>query len=475
MLIYQGLIFFVVSVICQVIVGDQAGVVDIENGKIRGELRDFFYAFEGIPYAAPPVGKNRFQPPKPFEERWDEVRDFFKYGSSCMQWDHLMPADNRLRGSEDCLFLNVYVPKSVLESRDAKVPTFFHIHGGAFMFGGGEAYSPLRFMTREVILVTFNYRLGPLGFLSTEDEVIPGNFGMKDQLLALQWVNRNIESFQGDKREVTIIGFSAGGASVHAHYLSPLSKGLFKNGISFSGCALNPWVITERPKEKAYRVADLVGCQHKKLIDHKKLLNCLREKSAEDIVRAVDVFQPFLYNPFTPFGIVVEKHGDRFLPDLPSNLLQAQNYQKIPWLATATLDEGLYPAGELYNDEYLKTIDKDWSQLAPHLFDYNWTFVGNQEKDSISHRIRKEYLEDKDTCLRVCKEHFSRLRDIFSDRLYNYGIRKALFLQAHSSPTFFYLFDHKISFGIGEMLSGQTDVNLGIKFFGKPLRIHFEI
>jgi carboxylesterase type B len=466
MLIRQYLIFFFISFIFQVIAGDQ-GIVEIENGKIRGELRDFFYAFEGIPYAEPPVGKNRLQPPKPIKEHWDEVKNFSKHGSSCMQWDHLLPLENRLRGSEDCLFINVYVPKSVLESEKTKVPTFLYIHGGAFMFGGSNFYSPLRFMTREVILVTFNYRLGPLGFLSTEDEVIPGNYGLKDQVMALKWVNKNIGNFNGDKKEVTIIGFSAGGASVHLHFMSPLSTGLFKNGISFSGCALNPWVITERPKEKAYKVADIIDCKHK---DHNELLQCLIEKPAEDIVRAVEVFQPFLYNPFTPFGIVVEKQdsNNRFLPDLPSNLLQMQEYQKIPWLATATLDEGLYPAGEFYNDEYLKIVDKDWDQLAPHLFDYNWTFVEHQDKKFISQRIRKEYLEDQDSCLKVCKKHFSRLRDIFSDRLYNYGIRKALFLQSHASSTFLYLFDHKISFGIGEIMSGLADVNLGINFFKTP-------
>lgn len=392
---------------------DNGMIVEIENGMIRGELRDFFYAFEGIPYAEAPIEKNRFQPPAPYQGHWDGVRDFVKHGSSCMQWDHLLPTpDNRLRGAEDCLFLNVYVPKSVLGCGcDKKVPVFFYIHGGAFMFGGSDFYSPLRFMTREVILVTFNYRLGPLGYLSTEDEVIPGNQGMKDQVLALRWVNQNIENFKGNKNEITIMGFSAGGASVHAHLFSPLSKGLFKNGISFSGCALNPWVITERSKEKAYTVANYVGCKHE---NHQELLECLLSKRAEDIVTAVQLFQPFLYNPFSPFGVVVEKNNpnDPFLPDFPSILLEKQEYQKIPWLATATKDEGLYPAGEFYNDEYLEKVDLDWDELAPHLFDYNGTFADNEDKNWISQRIRKEYFDSEDSCLKVCKKHFDRLRDV---------------------------------------------------------------
>ena len=109
------------------------------------------------------------------------------------------------------------------------------------MFGGGKLCLAENIMkAQNMILVTMNYRLGILGFMSTEDEVIPGNFGLKDQVSALQWIQRNIEAFNGDPRRVTITGFSAGGASVHFHYLSHKSDGLFQNGISHSGVAINP-------------------------------------------------------------------------------------------------------------------------------------------------------------------------------------------------------------------------------------------
>lgn len=92
-------------------------------------------------------------------------------------------------------------------------------------------------------MVTINYRLGVLGFLSSEDEIIPGNFGLKDQVEALKWVQNNIKAFRGDPTKVTISGFSAGGASVHLHYMSQSSEGLFTNGISHSGVAVNPWQV----------------------------------------------------------------------------------------------------------------------------------------------------------------------------------------------------------------------------------------
>lgn len=399
-----------IGVLIRAIKSESFEVIDIENGKIRGELRDNYYAFEGIPYAEAPLGELRFAPTKPLKEKWDGIRNFNKFGAECMQWDHLIHGEDRLRGSEDCLFLNVYVPKTVLESKNKEVPVFFYIHGGAFMFGGSNSYSPKQFMTKDVILVTFNYRLGPLGFLSTEDNAISGNMGMKDQVMALKWTNENIAKFQGDRESITLLGFSAGGASVHLFYLSTMTKGLFKNGISYSGCALNPWVLSENSKEKAHKIAHNVGCSTE---NHEELLKCLKQKPAGDIVRSVKLFQPFLYNPFSPFGVVVENSDEEvFLSDFPSVLLKNEKFHKIPWLATATKDEGLYPAAEFYDKEHLDWIDSKWDSLAPHLFDFNHTFTDESKKLEISRRIREHYMETEDNCHRVSMKYFSELRDV---------------------------------------------------------------
>ncbi|RZC39039.1 COesterase domain containing protein, partial [Asbolus verrucosus] len=114
-------------------------------------------------------------------------------------------------------------------------------------------------MDHDVIFVTFNYRLGIFGFLSTEDDVVPGNNGLKDQVLALKWVQENIASFGGNPGSVTLTGLSAGGSSVHLHYFSDMSKGLFHRGFSQSGVALNSFSLQEQPLSKAKILADAVG------------------------------------------------------------------------------------------------------------------------------------------------------------------------------------------------------------------------
>lgn len=379
-------------------------VITIENGAIIGEKRGHFYAYEGIPYAEPVVGENRFEGPKPYTEEWSGRREFIKYGSPCIQWDHF--PEHKIQGEEDCLTLNVYVPEGVVDSKDP-VPVLFYIHGGAFMFGGSFFYGPSNIMNAQnVILVTINYRLGILGFLSTEDEVLPGNFGLKDQVAALKWVNRNIKSFNGDPNKVTISGFSAGGSSVQLFYMSELTTGLFQNGISFSGVALNPWVMCENAQAKAYKVASLVNCPTK---NHKLMVECLKKKPADELVKQAAKFQPFLYNPFSPFGVVVEKPCDTaFLTDTPKNLLMNKKTKNLPWIASVTQDEGLYPAAELYNEKHLNTLDKNWNDLAISLLDFNGTSFDYNIKVDIAQKIRKFYLKDE----KISKETYFQLRNV---------------------------------------------------------------
>lgn len=387
------------------IAGSVTAVVHIKNGPVRGEHRGHFYAFEGIPYADAPVGQRRFEPPKAYSLKWDEPYDATKPGESCLQWDHFkFDVDDKLRGAEDCLFLNVYTP--ALET-DELLPVFVYIHGGAFMFGNGDYYGPKILTTRKVVYVNLNYRLGPLGFLALENDLVPGNMGMKDQVLALKWVQKNIAAFGGDPQKVTITGFSAGGASVHLHYMSPLSLGLFSKGISHSGCALNPWVFMENAKEKARKVAESVGCP---TTSSYKLIACLKEKPAEDIVRTVALFQPFLYNPFSPFAVTVEpKHDGAFLTQKPIDILRLRQFQELPWVASATEAKGLYPAGEFMRHEnYLPEINQDWDKIIPFILDFNLTIPAKRIKN-VSQKIREHYLG---TNTKLDKATFSRFVDV---------------------------------------------------------------
>lgn len=160
--------------------------------------------------------------------------------------------------SEDCLFLNVYTPD--LKPRDP-LPVMFYIHGGGFYSGCGndDMYAPEFLVRKGVILVTINYRLEVLGFLCLDTEEVPGNAGMKDQVAALKWVNKNIANFGGDPSNVTIFGESAGAASVSCHLVSPMSKGLFKRAICQSGATTCWWAKVFEPRKKALVLARQLG------------------------------------------------------------------------------------------------------------------------------------------------------------------------------------------------------------------------
>lgn len=186
---------------------------------------------------------------------------------------------------EDCLYINVYTPSL---DKQANLDVIVFIHGGALMYLEPGVSGPKMIMDRNVIYVNFNYRLGPLGFLSTEDEVLPGNLGLKDQVAALKWVKENIQYFGGNADSITLTGISAGGSSVQIHYLSPLSKGLFNRGISQSGSALSPWLLQENAREKAVKLAEILNCRSE---NSSAIVNCLLQRSGRQIVNTVKEFQ----------------------------------------------------------------------------------------------------------------------------------------------------------------------------------------
>lgn len=241
-------------------------VVQIRPGKISGlkgtlPNGDTWYRYRGIPYAEPPVRSLRFKPPVPLETFGGQLLNCSSEGNVCLS-NSYMPPD--AIASEDCLFLNVSTPtgpnKSII---DNLLPVMVWIHGGAFCTGSGDStlYNPEYLVQEGVVVVTFNYRLGPLGFLCLPPVGIYGNMGLKDQLLVLKWVHDNIRAFGGDKNNVTIFGERSGGASVHFHSLNEESTKYFHKAICQSGVATSSRMLQKNPEVLARRLAQHIGCR----------------------------------------------------------------------------------------------------------------------------------------------------------------------------------------------------------------------
>ncbi len=226
----------------------------IEEGRV--------HAYRGLPYAAPPTGELRWRAPRP-PAGWDGTREALESGSECSQL-----GGDPVMGSEDCLYLDVYVPSMAPEdvpSGDGRLPVMYWIHGGGNSMGSGNMLSPAA-LARDngVIVVTINYRLGVFGWLShpalrasTENaEDASGNFGTLDMIRGLEWVRDNIPAFGGDPDRVTLFGESAGGINVFSLLVSPRAKGLFAAAISESG---SPTTMTRDESENYTDDAELPG------------------------------------------------------------------------------------------------------------------------------------------------------------------------------------------------------------------------
>ena len=207
-------------------------IAETAYGNVRGaEIADGILTWRGIPYAAPPVGESRLRPPRP-PEPWSGTRDALEYGNRSLQ-PEMVAVPGATPMAEDCLYLNVTAPAGA----DGR-PVLFWIHGGGFEMGTGtdEADDGAAFAASHgIVVVSFNYRLGALGFLDVPGEQPTGAFGLHDQIAALRWVHENIAGFGGDSGQVTIYGLSAGGKTVTNLLASPLATGLFTRAAESSG------------------------------------------------------------------------------------------------------------------------------------------------------------------------------------------------------------------------------------------------
>ncbi|CAD5932567.1 Carboxylic ester hydrolase [Streptomyces sp. KY75] len=324
--------------------------VSTDKGTVEGTSAEEVDRFLGIPYAAPPVGAGRWQPPAPASS-WRGTRPATTSGPRCLQFG----GDGGPGMSEDCLYLNVYTPAH----RTARpLPVMFWIHGGGFSFGSGNSEDGSQIAeANDVVVVTINYRLGVFGFLDLPglSRQGAGNYGLLDQEAALRWTQRNIGAFGGDASRVTIAGESAGGHSVCALLASPPARGLFSGAIIQSGGC--PSHTTAQAVARGNKYAAAAGCSASPAP-----LSCLRAKPAGELLSTSGGFVGGVLSGPLPVS------GGPELPLPPSEAVRTGRAANVPLLIGSTRDEvrpWALPFAHATKAQYEQAVRIEFGAKAP--------------------------------------------------------------------------------------------------------------
>ncbi|KAI2474087.1 esterase B1-like [Diabrotica virgifera virgifera] len=410
-------------------------VVTTEIGKLRGKAQkdyhgDKFYSFSGVPYAKPPIGELRFKAPEPIES-WEGVKDCTKEGWECPSLDIYFK--HHIGNEDNCLNMNIYTKELPSHNPNMKKrPVMVFIHGGGFIYGSNKSMhvGPNYLMTGDIVLVCINYRLGVFGFLSLEDQSlgVPGNAGLKDQTMALKWIQKHIANFGGDPNNVTIFGESAGSASVHFLLVSPLTKGLFHKAIMQSGCAFNPWAKGRR------NFAVISKAMGYKDVDEKTLFQKLCRASTRSLVTASfkieDSFFASIVRPFIP--VVEYPHEGAFLTEDPEEIMKAGRHHHVPVIIGYNSMEGL-----MYELIRKTRTDADLPETLERDIPFDLNIPEKTERaKEVAEKMQKFYYQDKD----LSEKNINNRYRMVSDVHFLYGIQKTItLLQRHSkAPVYVY-------------------------------------
>ncbi|EFA06759.1 esterase B1 [Tribolium castaneum] len=407
-------------------------VVTIKKGQIKGSIdNDYlgkpYYYFLGIPYGKAPTGDLRFKAPVPVDP-WKGIRDATQEGPECPSLHLILKT---YVGSEDnCLHVNVYTPQLPDDGNNNLKPVMVWFHGGGFLYDSNkrEMYGPDYLITEDVVIVSVSYRLGVLGFLSLEDPTleIPGNAGLKDMVLALQWVQNNIQNFCGDPNNVTIFGESAGSVAVHYLYLSPKTKGLFHKAICQSGCALNTW---GEGSTNGLIIAKHLGYNE---TNERKILEYLKTLSPQKLIKAQHRFEDtFVASKVQKFGPVVEKYvtDSAFLTEEPLEIMKSGKFNHVPLIIGTTSREGMLA------EAVRKLLRKDvvGSSLEDEIHYRLKVEKGSEESRQIATKIKKFYYGEEE-------KNAEKYYLLKTDTMFLHGTYKTVNYQKQTSkaPIYFY-------------------------------------
>lgn len=364
-------------------------IVNTKYGKIQGTRDYSCIVFKGIPYAKAPVDARRFKRPEP-ADKWDGILDATRWGNKCIQREQQKGSfyqkefydseEFSADSSEDCLNLNIYLPKNI-ENKIAegkKLPVGIYVHGGAFMGGAGSnlPFVATKLVDEDVIIVTINYRLGVFGFLAhpllseISGEKSSGNYGLWDQLLAIRWVKENIGCFGGDSENITLFGQSAGAMSLQVLALSGEAEGLYQKMILQSGggykCPIAAYKPFDEAKESAEVLFDIIREKENIAVDDNKALadylrNCdakeLFALSLEVVGRSFKAGKGFVFVPVID-GVILEKDGNEIMADM--------KFRRTPYILGANKNDLMMENAEKFDasDNPMEKACMDFGELA---------------------------------------------------------------------------------------------------------------
>nr|AWW17123.1 carboxylesterase E8 [Subpsaltria yangi] len=428
---------------------DTAPIVHLSTGLVRGlkltsAVNKSYFSFKGVPYAAPPLKHLRFTAPQPLQN-WTGVWDAFDNPSACMQ--PLRDVGFPETYSENCLFVNVYT--KVLNVTDDKqlMPVMVWFYGGEFFKGTASSYKygPDFLLEADVVVVTVYYRLGVFGFLNMQTKSAQGNAGLKDQVAALRWVQKEIKNFGGDANRVTIFGGSSGGSCVNYLYLSPLAHGLFHRAVSQSGLALQTAPLKQSTYAAGKQLASYLRCP---TASTDTIMECLKTAPADDLIKYQIAMTDTGKGEYTmvgksaPFLPTVEKYkGEEvFLPKQPWELVRPKSSPKgVPYIIGVTSDEGLF---YVYDDPDLFTnFEKD---LKLYLPSHIQKTASQRQIKELTTKVKEFYFGNQS----VSYETIQAYIDLHTDRLFLYPIILGVRALRHQADIYLFQFAYKGAFKI---------------------------
>nr|AEE61545.1 unknown [Dendroctonus ponderosae] len=408
-------------------------LVDLPYGTIRGrELATpnniSFRAFQGVPYAAAPVGTLRFQAPEP-PTNWTDIKNTTQDGNICFSVKNDSDDEN-----EDCLFINIFTP-ILSNATEEKFPVMLWIYGGAFRTGSSKYvnFGPEFLLEKNVVVATFNYRLGPFGFLATEDGVIPGNAGLKDQAAAIRWVHDNIGLFGGDPEKVTLFGQSAGGASVGYQLLYKKNEGLYHGAILQSGSPLSSFSFMGDISAREYAF-DLAS-QIDGAVDFGNDTNSLVSFLLNATGRQIDKASTLTTVTSRPLPVIEKDVEGAFLTRESYEILSAGDFLKVPIMLGTTSEEDIYAADDL--DSYTTKFEEYESNHAKFIPSKGFHLKAGINQTFVGEEIYNMYFTNVSTEDKL--GYFFRYN---SDNQYSKPVIKHADLSSNYTTVYFYVFSY---------------------------------